>query len=461
MREYELIIDDSLKNGLTPEENLHIKVPYMLACNGFRCGKSGLEAYKLLDDPIPVTVDMHYTWPFPQFIVGELYNILVVRDTVAGADYVYSVSDDHATVTLIATIDVATYGTGGLMEVADFGEYIFMTNGVTMIYWDVALGIWVTTTAIATIPMMKAVCNFKGQAVGGNISSVWYDCDETFYVWSKIGDIDFTPGQGIEAGYRRCPYGGVVRNTKRLGDNIVGYSSKGVTFMLPINEPSTFGFKEVSDIGIINKGAVGGSLNQHVYVGEDYVLRTVTSEGVQELGYKYFIKNLGDGDIIVTYDPATRDFYIGNSTKTFLLSPYGMTEIKQHPSAVWRRDNKTFMIPNDEDDEDIIIKSEISDMGYKGQKTIFTVETDAFLCYDPEAKVYWANDLTVWGETSYSPINNMGIATVIASGNIFSIGIKFSSILEGFLLSNIKARFKMTDLRGIRGVYAPSPRGQG
>jgi len=77
-----------------------------------------------------------------------------------------------------------------------------------MIYWNTISNAWHKIVTSPTIPMMRTVCNFKGQAVGGGVLSPWYDCDETFYVWSKIGSIDFTPDQDNESGYRRCPYGG-------------------------------------------------------------------------------------------------------------------------------------------------------------------------------------------------------------------------------------------------------------
>jgi len=124
--------------------------------------------------------------------------------------------------------------------------------------------------------------------------------------------------------------------------------------MSPVDSPvSTFKFDELSEVGLINQGAINGDLHRHVYVGEDYVLREVALHGqltqqytVAELGYKRYMKELIGEDIIITYDPAKKDFYIGNSTKTYLLSPYGMTEVKQHPSAVWRSDNKSCMLPD-------------------------------------------------------------------------------------------------------------------
>lgn len=464
MREYEWNIDKALTKGLSPEP-VPINAEFLYQCLGFRCGKGRLEPHIPLTNPIPNTVDMFYNWPFPQMITGEKYNILVVRDSVINQwDTVYLVSADHNTITHIFDIDRLTFGTGTLMEVADFGEYIFMTNGVVMIIWDVALNAWSAVPVSAIIPMMRTVCNFKGQAVGGNIVSAWYDCDETFYVWSNIGYMNFTPADDNEAGYRRCPYGGIVRHTKRLGDYVVGYSSKGITMLHPEGEPATtFGFKEVCDIGIINQGAMNGYLARHIYVGEDYIVREVTKEGVKELGYQFYMKQLAGEDIIVSYDPSKSDFYIGNSTKTFLLSIAGMTEVLQHPSAVWRSNNQSYMLPDTVDDILPVITSEPIDMGYAGQKTLATIESDAAVVDNAEAGADSTYNNNVWVLASYKPMNNQGIAAVAISGNAFRISMRFAEIYETTRISYIKTRFKMTDLRGMRGVYAPPTnfRGQG
>jgi hypothetical protein len=460
MREFELIIDEAIKRGLSPE-----KVPFnsqfLSECLGFRCGKGGLEVHELLTNPIPITVDMYYSWPFPQFVTGERYNFLIVRDTLNMEDDVYLISPDHLTVTYIFSVDQLTFGLGTLMEIADFGEYLFMTNGVIMIYWNVALNAWSQMTVSADIPMMRTVCNLKGQAVGGGVLSAWYDCDETFYIWSNIGHMDFVPDQGNEAGYRRCPYGGTVRNVRRLGDFAIGYSSSGVVLIHTVGDPAaTMGFKGLSDIGIINQGAVSGNFNRHVYVGEDYILREVTAEGVKELGYQDFIKNLAGEDIIVSYDPSNKDFYIGNSSKTYLLSPYGLTEVKQHPSAVWRSNSSSFMIPDFVDDVDSVICSEPFNMSYGGQKTIFVVESDVHPASAVTAGVDYTYNLINWVTGVDKPFNDQGISSNIISGNVFRFRIKFGTLYESTRVSYIKARYKMTDLRGIRGVYAPPPRGQ-
>lgn len=466
MREYELIIDNSIKKGLTPQRSFPINDEWLWGALGFRVGKDDLEGYQLSDNsPLGGLVDMHYNWPFPQFIVGEAYNILVVRDNILFKDAVYQISDDYATITLIHDIDQLTYGQGTLMEVADFGEYTFMTNGVVMLYWDPTLAAWQDMTVSATIPMMRTVCNFKGQMIGGGVQSVWHDCDETFYCWSKIGNVDFTPDRGNEAGYRRDPYGGEVYHVRRLGDNIVGYSSKGITLLNPVIDPAvTFGFVELDDVGLINRGAIDGNLRRQVYVGTDRILREVTNQGVKELGYFQFMDELyGSEDIIVKYDRINKDFYIGNSEKTYLLSPYGLTEIPQHPSAVWTmssEDDEVIMLPNTVDTFVPSIITSAFDMGYRGQKTIQSIESNALLTFGPEAIVGWANSLAVWGYTTAVPLNIEGIAAITASGNDFMIQLNFDYVAIQSPIQYIKVRYKMTDLRGIRGVYAPPLRGQ-
>ena len=465
MREFELIIDNALRKGLSPERSIPINDEWLSNCLGFRIGKNDLEGYEIKDNtPLSGVVDLLYSWPFPQFIQGERYNFLIIRDSITNhEDKVFLISDGYVA-THIFDIDVLTFGQGTLMEVADFGEYAFMTNGVMMIYWDVGLLDWREVIASPTIPMMRTICNFKGRAVGGNVVSVWHDCDETFYTWSKIGQMDFTPDEKNTAGYRRCPFGGEVYHVRRLGDNVIGYSSKGITMLSPVSTPAaTFGFTELDDVGLINQGAMDGNLQRQVYVGTDFVLREVTAQGIKELGYFYFIEQLTGEDIIVKYDRINKDFYIGNSIKTFLLSPYGLTEVPQHPSALWTissQDEEPNMLPSAVDVYVPSLITNIFDFGYRGQKTIFSVESDALLTFNPTMTVGWMNTLAVWGYTTPVPLNNEGVASIIASGNEFVVKLDCALVAVMSPIKYIKVRYKMTDLRGIRGVYAPPLRGQ-
>jgi len=138
-----------------------------------------------------------------------------------------------------------------------------------------------------------------------------------------------------------------------------------------------------------------------------------------------------------------------------------MTEVPQHPSTVWRLNNESYMLPSAVDVYEPLITTEVFDMGYKGQKTIFTIEADAFSCLSPQVAVDLTNDLSNWTSFEYKPVNNQGIASIIVSSNLFRFKIKFEEVYDEFKIGYIKPRYKMTDLKGIRGVYAPPLRGQG
>ena len=462
MREFELVIEEAFKVGLRVDSTNPVNSQALVECKGFKCGNNGLEGYSSLLDPLPGTLDMHYIWPYPQMLFQDLYRVLVVRDSVNMEDRVYIVASDYSAATQIMAIDELTYGVGTLMELADFGEYAFMTNGVIMIYFDPTLSAWIKETSITTIPMMRTVCNFKGQAVGGCILSDWYDCDETYYVWSRIGEMDFTPTRRNEEGFRRDPYGGEVFHVRKLGGEVIGYSSKGITRMVPVSSPATtFGFDEVDNIGLINRGALNGDANIHCFVDVEYNLWKFEKGGVPKLlGYKEFIGQLTTADIIVSYDSNEKDFYISDGVKTFLLSQYGLTEVPQHPSAIWY-DRDSYILPEVEDSYSPAVVIDRVDFGYNGQKTIFGIEVGKQDIDDLEVAIDWRLDSNVsFKRTGYKPFNSQSSAVNIISGNEFRVVLRGSELLSNPKLDWLKARYKMTDMRGIRGVYAPPPRGQ-
>ena len=113
---------------------------------------------------------------------------------------------------------------------------------------------------------------------------------------------------------------------RRLGDNVVVYSSGGVTLMSPVMSPAaTFGFKEVHKIGLKNRGAMNGDFNQHLFIDLEDTVWKLTEEGLKELGYIEYVEVLNAGDIIVNFNSYKGDFYISDGVKSLLLSPQGMS----------------------------------------------------------------------------------------------------------------------------------------
>ena len=58
MREFEYIIDEALRAGLSPFDINSFNIPVLSACLGFRVGKGQLELFYTKDNPLPVTIDM-------------------------------------------------------------------------------------------------------------------------------------------------------------------------------------------------------------------------------------------------------------------------------------------------------------------------------------------------------------------------------------------------------------------
>ena len=467
MREFYLKIDEALLKGLRPETRIPRDSPFLHECLGFRIGKRAIEGIDSLHNPLSPTLDMHYNWPFPQILKQEKYKILVVRDAVSAADIIYSL-DESCNATQIFVVDELTYDKGTLMELADFGEYAFMTNGVIMLYWDAVANNWQGVTSIPNIPMMRTICNFKGQMVGGCVLSDWYGCDETFIVWSKIGEADFMPQERNEAGYRRDPFGGEVYHVRRLGKDVIVYSSKGITRMFPISSPAaTFGFEELHSVGLKNRGATGGDINQHIFIDLENSVWKLNKEGLNELGYIEYMKVLEGENSIVNFNPYKGDFYISDGVESLLLSPNGLTNYPYGASAIWFDDDTHNLcgLPASESlpaYEPLIISHTI-DMGYRGQKTIFSVELGSSLVTDPKVAIDWRmSSSESFQRTDFIPVNNEGIASIIAAGIEFRICVKFEDFVKDVsTLDYMNIRWKMTDLRGLRGVYAAPPRGQG
>jgi hypothetical protein len=468
MREFYTTIDEALLRGLRTETITPRNSSFLDKCLGFRIGKRAIEGIESLSNPLPPAIDMFYNWPFPQFLKQESWKILIVRDSVTNMeDVVYSLDASYVA-TQIFAIDELTFGKGTLMELADFGEYAYMTNGVVMIYWDVSINDWQEVTAHANIPMMQTVCNFKGQMIGGCVTSAWHDCDEKSIVWSGIGNVDFTPDRKNEAGYRRDPFGGEVYHVRRLGDNVIVYSSGGVTRMFPVTSPAaTFGFQELHKVGLKNRGAMNGDLNQHTFVDLENSVWKLNKEGLEELGYIEYVRNLDSGDNIVSFDPYKRDFYISDGVDSLLLSPNGMSNYPYPVSTTWYDDESAHGLcglpgtPSPPTYEPLLV-SHIIDMGYRGQKTIFSIEIGASNAVGAKVAVDWRMDSSVSFErTGFVPVNNEGIASLIATGTEFRICMNSESFTKDLSsLDYINVRWKMTDLRGLRGIYAAPPRGQ-
>jgi len=456
MREFEESID-YISKGLRPRARSSRTINGLTECFNLRCGTGGLEPYTPMTDPLGI--GLLYSWPFPQFLTSARYKFLIVRDTVAGTDRIYEVSSDYSTVTLILSADYPTFGEGERWSLADFDEYVLLTNGVVMVYRDTTADTFVPALTLDNTPRGTTMCNFRGQLVMGSIESDWYSTGNSHLVWSKIGDVDCTPDENNEAGFMKVPFEGFVYVVKELGDFVVAYCEGGILALRPVTSPApTFAVKELSSVGIHSDYAVDGDKNNHVFVDSSgYLWRIDKNLNMVRLDYQEFMLPMAATYIVVNHDPSTNDFYIGNGVKSYLLSDQGLTEISE---SVLSLAEPYLGLWVDLDDSEARITTDLIDMGYRGFKGTEVIEAGFAGGGTVEVALDWRmKSDDALSRTNWVEVNDQGIATNKVSGTEFRVAIRGSDYTS-FEIDYLKLRYKMSDIRSIRGIYAPPPRGQ-
>jgi len=458
MREFELAFD-ALGKGLRPSRKVPRNTQALIECYNVKPYPLGLVPYEPLTDPF-AALYLTTEWPFPQLLVGSKRSFLIVRDSPTGEDLLYQVNADWS-LTLILPLSHATYGVGGRYDLADFGDYVLLTNGAVMVTRNPVTGVYTPSVGTSDIPLCKTACDFKGQAVAGNVQSSWYERGVDSIVWSNIGDINFTPDRKNEAGFREH-WRGEVYKVRQLGDQIVVYGKEGILALTPVTEPApTFRFNELADFGLAGVDAVGGNKDVHLFVDSaGWLWRAKKGGGLENLGYQEFMTLMSPDNIIISYNPNEGDFYISDGIYGFILTPKGLAQIHQLPNSMAFVGGVLYGIFGDNGDTEFRLTTDVLDFGFRPRKTLFTTEIGIDTTSQVETAIDWrSNKADPFVRTPWTPANELGISTQIVSGVDFRLCLKSSSYTD-VNVDYIKQRWKMTDLRSIRGVYSPPPRGQ-
>ena len=454
MRELEYSIIRAFRAGLRPYAKSARDDSGLLEARNTRVGPLGLEPLV----PVARYATFARSWPFPQFIDTDGEDqFVVVRGAVS--DTLYSLDGGGAVTKL------ADFAQGTRLEMADFQNYRVFSNGVGLVQ-QAPSGLTVGIAA-STIPLFRTACAFNGQCLLGNITSSWYDCDASSVVWSAIGSIDFTPGRSNVAGFAKT--GGEVYGLRKYGERVVVYGSKHIDTLIPVSEPApTFGRRAMLPVGLAGRYAFAGDETTQVFVDEAGWLWRLEGESQykssslppQRLGYQEFMTRMTASDIVVSFDRVRRDFVISDGRHAFLLSPHGLSETHQAVSGMLRSNGALVGDYEDLGRHPFRAQTDTIDLGYRGAKTLFTHEYGGDGTGKMDLSIEWRNDRSEeFRLVGPSPLNKEGVATLIVSGTEFRFVLE-AGTYEGVAVNYLKTRFKMTDLRSLRGIYAPPPRGQ-
>ena len=432
MQEY-TVKYEGFQSGLRPSWQGRRQQAFLLECLNVQPFQESVTSIQPIISPVP---QQEVIFPFPQLVIAnEIFQL--------NASSVQRLSGNFQP---IASMNVTS---GDSWQWADFGKFVLFANGQTVVQYREGEGFlpW-------TGPKFSTCCSFNGQLVVGGFAPSWYDAGLNSVGWSKIGSADFTIDKSNTAGYAHVD--GDVLCVKQLGKGFLAYSDRSVNFFSPVAEPVvTFAQQSLENIpGIASRNAVGGNSTKHLLVDSVGQLWLLTNEAPKMLGYQDFLSRMLGTDIIVTYNEATQNFSISNEEVSFVWNERGMAKHYQAITSQSVFAGGAIGFFEAVDDQGFLLKTDSLDFGFRGLKTLTSVE----LAHSSNAYVYVALD---WRYDTKEPfrssrwvrLNERGIATLMVTAADFRVKLQ-SSDYRNMELDYALLKFKISDKRNIRGGHA-------
>ena len=452
MREFDFTIRAESLNGLRRFETQTRNSSGMIELFNGIAAEEGLQALQ----PLTVLFENEYLfdlipdveWPFPQMHIGFNKSVLCFENKIYEIDRTTSPWTTSLVLTLPGTFDETN-----TWHFADFEDLLLGTNGEINFWFDPFLNTWGQKLADANFPIMATFCNFRGQLVGGNLVSSWHDCDERFVAWSKIGELDLLPDKDNVAGYRPMEFSGIVQKVLPLDIGVMVYGTGGIGVLVP--QGSTFGYKKLASYGIMDREAVAGDLNRHVFIDEEGWLREIRNElQIKKLGYREQFESFSDGTPVVWHETVRDAYYIGDGVDNYIFTNQGLSKSFQvAPSGGYFSGAAVGNIADDASpDEELRITTDRFDIGYRGQKTIEGMTVGASFSGQCFVSVdYRFSPAEAWRTSREVQTNLEGYARLPVAGTEFRFNLRFTDYSQ-VDLSYFKVKYKATDRRYDRGT---------
>jgi len=454
MREYSFKINEKMLNGLRVHYTNPRNSGSLVNCMNILPTEYGLLPYEtatsLFENDYYYDLIPPVDWPFPQMLIGPTYAILCFKTKIYSLNIINGIEID----TLIYNFgDQPTWDGTNTWHFADFHHFIVITNGEIMLYRDPENNLWKVLYINNTMPMMGTVCNFRGQLIGGNISSDWYGCTNNSVIWSDIGSINMIPSNSNMAGFMPMSFPGIIHKVLPLGNNIIIYGESGIAALS--SSELVFGLKILSTVGVIGRDAIFGDDNRHLFIDESGLLKSITPDLiVDKIGYQEFFSPMAGDEVNISYDNSNDRYYISNGTDNYIFTKDGMGTGYQVISS--GEFNQGAFVGNIKVtptyDLEYRIKLDTFDIGYRGQKTIESIEIGSDQssdCYVSIDYRFAAKD--AWQTTREVICNNEGIVKLPCAGIEFRFNLRFTSYTN-VNLDYIDVKYKATDKRTDRGV---------
>ena len=421
-----------------------------------------------------------FYWPYPKVVYASPYYIGFAVEGTNLYAFEMRVESNNWTATYIKSLGALSSIVS--VDVAGFDLYyviaIETTTGQAMYGRDVTVAPGLTALSSfssVTGPIGTTACNFKGQLVIGSVYStgaIWTNLGYCSVAWSGIGNSSFDPGSGNPtAGFAKMHWddhgSGRVFKVARLGDVVAVYGDNGRALLVPYQNNTVVGLapKELTGAGIPYISCVGGDVNTHCFIDTNHDVWIATGKPLEfrKLGYREWMDDLVDSgdDVVVNYSGAEKKFFISDGTYGFVLTEFGLYSTDQCPTSVFDYGGTLAGLFDSNEDYETRIAISQTDFGVRGLKTLETIEfaTDHdHATGDEDVRIDTKYDLNngSWRTGDWTRLNPQGLATPIVTGSDFRIrwrGPDYRTTTK-LTLDDCRARFKISDKRGLRGIYA-------
>lgn len=388
-------------------------------------------------------------YPFPQLWLGQ-DKFWLNKDLVQTLDGDFWIKNS------------ASCSPGFSWHVADFGAFQVFANGTDVLVYTMDQGFQYFVEYQSEPVLFGTCCNFNGQLFVGNIipfdgyygfKGTWADAGADYVGWSKIGNVDMRLDKSNVAGHRPMVLGGVVQRVLQLGDTVIAYNSNGVQQYYPVSEHVVgFGMKPLAMPGCASRSAVGGNKTEHLMVdvtGQLWYLKN--EQAPQLLGYEEFFRPMLGKDIVVTYCEAWKAFDITDGEIAYRLNSNGLSRHWQAITSQFTTLGDVIGTYHEVDSAGFELVTDVLDFGFRGQKTLTSIEVGGSFSGHVFASVDWrSHNEKYFRSTPWKLVSPQGMARIQVTADEFRVKLQSAS-KTSVEIDYIAVKYQITDRRNIRG----------
>ena len=308
----------------------------------------------------PDSIWTTYSWPYPRMWSMQNYNLAVTvyQSNLCLFELEYDMQNEQWNAYYMQNLGAES--AIDQIDVGDFGMYYTISvvghdaaGEPSGNAWERIPNTFVGCDSLRTLPTDNmpsfiCSCNFGGQIVVGGIldfstylTGIDADPQYSYVWWSGIGSHEFRPNCDPTAGFLNAPwlkaFMGEVLRVERLGQGVVAYGDYGKLLLKHtlVENSSQFGFTKLDGGGIDSGHHMAGDDNVHVFIDTNNEMWMGKEDhSFEKLGYKEYVESMTKGDIIMSYVPQKKKFFLSDGKKGFCLTEFGLYSTNQLVTGV-------------------------------------------------------------------------------------------------------------------------------